>query len=239
MNKRIVAVVVAVLVVGGLGGALLVAVFGGDDGGEVAGPDTTTTTTKPLNRVARELVERLAEARERDVHLVYSGALPAGQEGTLTVEVWWKGERARQSLVVEAPGQGRNESVAFVLDGGNVFCRRTDTIPWECQKGASTATATGAGAGIIDSLVSSLEGKEVTSAAARVGDEEAECYTLDPATGDVLCLRQDDIPVKFTFSGADLVLARAETKVDDSVFEPPAKVQPGVPASTTSTTTRG
>ena len=232
------AVVLAALVVGGLGGALLITVFGGDDGGEIAGPDTTTTTTKPLNRVARELVDRLAEARERDLHLVYSGALP-GQEGTLTVEVWWKGERARQSLVVEAPGQGRNESVAFVLDDGNLFCRRTDTIPWECQKAASTATAAGAGAGIIDVLVSSLEGKEVTSAPARVGDEEVACYTLDPATRDLLCLRQDDVPVTFTFSGADLVLVRAETKVDDAVFEPPARVQPGMLVSTTSTTTMG
>ncbi len=233
------AVVIVVLVVGGLGAAVLMTVFGGDDDGEIAGPAATTTTTKPLNSVARELIDRLAEARERDLHLVYSGALPAGQEGTLTVEVWWKGERARQSLVVEGPGQGRTESVAFVLDDGNAFCRRTETIPWECQKAVSTATAAGARAGIIDSLVSSLEGKEVTSAPAKVGDEEAECYTLDPATGDVLCLRQDDVPVKFTFSGADLVLARAETKVDDSIFEPPAKVQPGVPASTSSTTARG
>lgn len=232
------AVVLAALVVGGLGGALLITVLGGDDGGEVAGPATTTTTTKPLNNVARELVDRLAKARERDLHLVYSGALPAGQEGTLTVEVWWKDKRARQSLVVEAPGQGRNESGAFVLEDGNLFCRRTDTIPWECQRAASTATAAGTGGGIIDALVSSLEGKEVTSSPATVGDEDAECFTLDPATRDLLCLRQDDVPVKFTFSGSDLVLVRAETKVDDAVFEPPARVQPGMPASTTSTTVR-
>lgn len=229
------AVVLAALVVGGAGGALLFAVFGGDDGGgEVAGPDTTTTTTAPLNAVARELVDRLADARRRDLHLVYSGALPAGEEGRLTVEVWWKGERARQSLVAETPGQGRSESTAFVLDGGNVFCRRTDAVPWSCQKGGSTATA--AGAGIIDALVSSLEGKAVTSAAARVGEDEAECYTLDPGTGDVLCLREDDVPVKFTFSGAELTLATAETRVDDDVFRPPAEVQAGVPSPTTATT---
>jgi hypothetical protein len=127
VSKRIVAVVLAALIVGGLGGALLFAVFGGDDdGGEVAGPDTTTTTTEPLNAVARELVDRLGDARERDLHLVYSGALPAGEEGRLTVEVWWKGGRARQSLVAEAPGQGRQESTAFVLADGNVFCQRRD-----------------------------------------------------------------------------------------------------------------
>ena len=239
MGKRTVAAVLVALLLGGLVGAALFALLGGDDDGEVAGPDTTTTTTRPLNDVASELVDRMADVRDRELHLVYSGALPAGEEGRLTVEVWWKGDRARQSLVAEAPGQGRQESTAFVLDGGNVFCQRTDAIPWSCQKGASTATAEGASAGIIDALVASLEGRDVTSEKAKVGDEDAECYTLDASTGDVLCLREDDVPVRFTFSGAELVLASAETEVDDEAFEPPAEVQAGVPApaaSTTSTT---
>ena len=231
------AVVVAALILGGLGGAVLFAVFGGDgDDDGVAGPDTTTETTRPLNKVAKELVDRLADARDRDLHLVFSGGLPAGEEGKIIVEVWWKGKLARQSLVAEAPGQGRSESTALVLEDGNVFCQRRSSVPWSCQKGASTATAAGANAGILDALVASLEGKDVTSADARVGDVDATCYTLDPATGDVLCLRDDDVPVKFTFSGAELVLASAETDVDGSVFEPPAEVQPGVPSSTTATT---
>lgn len=236
MNKRLVVVVLAALLAGGLGGAVLFAVFGDDDdGGEVAGPAATTTTTAPLNAVAQELVDRLADARQRDLHLVYAGAPPVGEEGKLTVEVWWKGDKARQSLVAEAPGR-RQQSTAFVLDGGNVFCQRTDTTPWACQKGASTATAEGASAGIIDALVSSLEGKDVTSEEVKVGDVDAECYTLDTTTGDLLCLRGDDVPVKFTFSGAELTLVTAETKVDDDAFEPPAEVQSGVGSSTTATT---
>ena len=237
VTRRIVAIVLGALVLGGLGGAALFAVLGDD--GDVAGPATTTTTTRPLNAAAKELVDRLADARTRDLHLVYSGALPAGEEGRLTIEVWWKGERARQSLVAEAPGQGRQESTAFVLGDGNVFCQRRDAGPWSCQRGASTADA-GASAGIIDALVASLDGKEVTSAGARVGDEDAECYTLDPATADVLCLRDDDVPVKLTFSGAELVLTAADTEVDDAAFEPPAEVQSGtppIPAPTTAPAT--
>lgn len=235
------AVVLIAVILGALGGAVLFAVLGEDDGDEVAAPDNTTTTTGPLNAAARELVDRLADARDQDLHLVFAGALPAGDEGKLTIEVWWKGNQARQSLVAEAPGQGRQESTAFVLADGNVFCQRRDTGPWSCQRGASTADA-GASAGIIDALVSSLDGKEVTSTEAKVGEEDAECYTLDPTTGDVLCLRDDDVPVKFTFSGAELVLASAETEVDDVAFEPPAQVQPGtpsIPAPTTSPTTVG
>lgn len=232
------AVVLAALVLGGLGGAALFAVLGGGDD-DVVAPATSTTTTRLLNAAAKELVDRLADARDRDLHLVYSGALPAGEEGRLTIEVWWKGERARQSLVAEAPGQGRQESTAFVLGDGTVFCQRRDTGPWSCQRGVPTADA-GASAGIIEALASSVDGKEVTSAEAKVGDEDAECYTLDPTTADVLCLRDDDVPVRFTFSGAELVLTAAETEVDDAAFEPPADVQsgtPSIPAPATTPTT--
>ena len=236
------AVVLVALMLGGLGGAVLFAVLGGDDGGDgVAAPGTATTTAGTMNAPATELVNRLAEARDRDLHLVFAGALPAGEEGKLTIEVWWKGKQSRQSLVAEAPGQGRQESTAFVLAEGNVFCQRRDAGPWSCQRGASTADA-GASAGIIDALVASLDGKVVTSAEATVGGENAECYTLDPTTGDVLCLRDDDVPVKFTFSGAELVLTTAETEVGDAAFEPPAEVQPGtpsIPAPTTTPTTAG
>ena len=224
----------AALLLGGVVGALVFAVVGGDD--DVAGPATTTTTTQPPRGTAGELVGRLADARKRTLHLVYAGALPDGAGGKLTIEVWWKGERARQSLVAEAPEQGRQESAAFVLDDGNVFCQRTQVIPWACQRAASTATAAGQSALIIDALVSSLEGKDVISERATVGSEQADCYTLDPVSGDVLCLRGDGVPVRFTFSGAELVLASAETDVDDSAFVPPAEVQEGRAASSTTTT---
>ena len=225
----------AVLLLGGVVAAAVL-VSGNDDDDGVAGPATTTTTTLPLSDTAEELVDRLAKARERDLHLVYTGALPGGGEGKLTVEVWWKGKLARQSLVAEAPEQGRQESAAFVLDDGNVFCQRTGTIPWACQRAASTATAAGRDAGIIEALVSSLNGKEVTAERAVVGDDDADCYTIDPATGDVLCLRGDDVPVKFTFSGAELVVASVDSTVPDSVFEPPAEVQETPAVSAPSTT---
>lgn len=225
----------ALLLLGGIVAAAVLAIRGDEDDDDVAGPATTTTTTLPLSDTAEELVDRLARARQRDLHLVYSGALPGGAEGKLTVEVWWKGQRTRQSLVAEAPQQGRQESAAFVLGDGNVFCQRTGTIPWACQRAASTATAAGRDAGIIEALASSLNGKEVTAEKATVGDDTADCYTLDPATGDVLCLRDDDVPVKFTFSGAELVLASVDTTVPDSVFEPPAEVQETPAPSTTST----
>lgn len=228
------AVVVAAALVGGLAGSVLFTVLGGDGGGRVAGRRATTApTTAQLDEVAEELVDRLAGVRRRTLHLVYSGALPDG-EGRLTIEVWWKGGRARQSLVAEAPGGGRQESATFVLGEGSVFCTRTSAMPWACQRGSSAATAS-ASAGIIDALASSLEGREVTSAAARVG-EDGECYALDRDAGDVLCLRADDVPVRFRFSGVEMVLAAAGAEVDDSAFEPPAPVDHGGAAPATPTT---
>jgi hypothetical protein len=234
LTKRAIAIALILLFAGGVIGAVAVAVFGGDDGDDaVAGPSTTTSSTQPLNEVAEQLVDRLAEARDRDVHIVFDGTLKEPAGAKLRVEVWWKGDLARQTLVAEAPGQGRQETTGFVLEDRNVLCQRNQDIDWVCQRAASTAAAEGRDAGIIESLVSSLNGKEVTAAKADVAGSEADCYTLDQAKGDVLCLREDGVPVKFTFSGTELVASKVETEVADDAFEPPAKVQEAPAPSTT------
>ncbi|MGH9179306.1 MAG: hypothetical protein ACRD0N_12235 [Acidimicrobiales bacterium] len=237
LNKRVIALGLVLLFAGGVIGAVAVAVRDGDgDDGDVAGPSTTTSSTQPLNETAEQLVDRLAGARDREVHIVFDGALKEPPGAKLTVEVWWKGDLARQSLVAEAPGQGRQETVGFVLEDRNVLCQRNQDVDWVCQRAASTVTAEGRDAGIIESLVSSLNGKDVTAAKADVAGSEADCYTLDKDTGDMLCLREDGVPVKFTFSGTELVASKVETDVDDDAFEPPAKVQDPPAPSTTATT---
>ena len=228
------------LFAGGAVGAVLFAVLGdGDDGDAVANPRTTTSSTPPLNETAEELVDRLAEARERDLHVVFDGTLPEPAGATLRVEVWWKGELARQTLIAEAPQQGRQETTGFVLDDRNVVCQRTQDVDWVCQRAAATATSSGRDAGIIEALVSQLNGREVSSRKDTVAGAAAECYTLDQGKGDVLCLNDEDVPVKFTFSGTELVASKVETSVDDDVFEPPAKVQEVPAPSSTSSTTAG
>lgn len=235
-NKRVIALGLALVFAGVVIGAVLVAVLGGDGDDGVAGPGTTTSTTEPLNEAAQELVDRLADARDRDVHIVFEGGLKEPEGARITVEVWWKGDLARQTLVAEAPGQGRQETTGFVLKDRNVLCQRNQEVDWTCQRAASAATAEGRDAGIIEALVSSLNGKEVTAAKADVAGTAADCYTLDQAKGDLLCLNKDGVPVKFTFSGTELVASKVETKVADDAFEPPAKVQEAPVQSTTSTT---
>lgn len=230
-NKLVAAALVAVFAVATVA-AVVVAVTGGDDD-TVAGPDATTTTTAALTPVAQDLVDRLAAVRTRTLHLVYSGNLAAAPDGGMvTVEVWWKGDRARQSVLVEAP-ERRQEQTSFVLPGGNIVCQKADGADWACQKSASVATASGRPAGILESLVSQLNGKQVTSAKAKVGDTEADCYTLDQASSDQLCLREDDVPVRFTLSGSNLVVSTVDESVDDAVFTPPAEPTAAQTAPTT------
>ena len=235
MNRRIVTIGLVAALALGLMVALILAVTGGDDD-EVAGPALTTTTTAALGDTAKQLVDRLADTRKRTLHLVYRGNLTSLPEaGTLTVEIWWKGDLARQTVLAEAPQQ-RQEAATFVLPDGNVSCQKTQEVTWSCQRSASTATASGKPAGIIDALVSQINGKEVTVEKAKVGETDVDCYTLDKATSDLLCLRGDGIPVKFTLSGSDLLLSSAATEVDDKVFTPPAEptplpVAPGPPTT--------
>lgn len=236
MNKRVVATGLAVVF--GLtlvGGVFLAIAGGGSKTTKVEGPKATTTTTAPLTATARRLVDRLAAARKRTLHLVYSGNLVSQPEaGKLTIEVWWKGALAKQSIRAESP-QLNQQQESYVLPAGNVSCAKADTAAWACQRTASVATASGRPGGIIDSLVSSLNGKAVTVASASVGGADVDCYTLDATTGDLLCLRQDGVPVKFTLSGSELLVSTVDTTVDDSVFTPPA--EPATPATTATTPT--
>ena len=234
MNKRVVALgLVAIFAVGAVT-AVVLAVTGGDgDGDAVAGPSTTTTTLAELTDTAQELVDRLADARAKALHLVFTGDLAAIPEtGKVTVEIWWDGDKARQNILTET-AQERREQASLVLPGGSVFCEKPEDSDWECRRMASTSTD-GGSAGIIGSLVAGLSGKTVTSAKAQVAGEEADCYTLDQQTGDVVCLRRDDVPVKFTLGGSELVVKSADTDVAGSVFEPPAE-----PDDATSPTTGG
>lgn len=223
MRKRLAALVLAAV----LGLTVVVAVVlavtgGGGDGDKVAGPATTTTTTAPLTDTAQELVDRLAAARERTLHLMYEGNLGTVPDGgKVSIEIWWKGDRARQSIVAESPQQ-RQEQTSFILPSGNVACLKPKDGAWSCQRMASVATAAGQPAGIIESLVSSLHGKEVTQSKEQVGETKADCYTLDKAAGDTLCLREDGVPVKFSFSGSELSVRNVATSVDEEVFTPPA-----------------
>lgn len=232
MRKR--ATALGLLLAAGLAGAAVFSVAGGDDDDPAAG--SSSSTSKPLNPVAEKLVDRLNSARDRDLHIVYSGAL--GTEGAkITVEVWWKGDLARQSLIAESPQEGRQETSGFVLKDTNVVCQRTQTADWKCQRAPSTAPAGGRGTSIIDALVAQLGGKDVTTAKAKVGDVDADCYTIDPATTDSLCVRADGVPVKLAFGGTELVATTIETRVDSAVFEPPATVEDApAPADTTATT---
>ncbi len=237
MNKRTVALaLIAVFAVSAIG-ALVVAITGGGDGDVVAGPAATTRTTAALNDEAQELVDRLVAARKRPLHLTYAGELAAAPEtGKLTIEIWWDGELTRQDLTTETPA-GKQQQSSFALRSGNVACIKGGDGVWACQRSASgVATATGKPASIIDSLVAQLNGKPVTAAKAKVGDTDADCYTLDPTTDDVVCLRDDGVPVKFTLSGSELVATGVATDVDDADFKPPAAPteQPATPTRPTS-----
>jgi len=234
VHKRIVALgLVAVFVVPAVAG-LVLAVTGGNDGGDgPAGPKATATTD--LTDTAQELIDRLSAARKRPLHLVYTGDLVASPDaGELTVEIWWMGDLARQDVKADAPQLQQQSS--FVLPSGNVTCAKAGTAEWSCQRSAPVATASGKPEGIIESLVAQLKGRKVTKAKAAVGGTDVDCYTLDTTAGDIVCLRDDGVPVRFTLSGSELLATSIATDVDDGDFTLPAEPTE-LPATPTTPTT--
>ncbi|HEX2701414.1 MAG TPA: hypothetical protein VHM89_14540 [Acidimicrobiales bacterium] len=234
MTKRAVAAaLVAVFAVTAVA-AVVAAIAGrGGDDGDVAAKGSTTAPAA-LTDTGRELVDRLASARRRTLHLAYRGTLPGAQQaGTMAVELWWKGDRVRQTIAVEA-ADVHQESASYVLPSGNLLCQKSDGTEWACQRAASGATAKPTA--LLDALVAQLAGKKVTTSKVRVGDTEADCYTVDAVAGNMLCLRADDVPVKVTVSGAELVVTTVSTEVDDGDFTPPAEpseapIRPTTPTS--------
>lgn len=239
MNRRVVAIVLAAVFILAVVVAVVVAVTGGGGGDKVAGPTTTTSTTAGLNATARKLADRMADVRKQTLHLVYTGELAQVPEaGTVTVEVWWKGALGRQSIVSDAQGT-RQEQESFTTPDGNVLCNKPQGAQWICQRFQSVASATGRPGGLLDALVAQLNGKNVTVTKAKVGGTDADCYTIDPASGDQLCLREDGVPLKFSLSGSALTLSSADSHVTDTDFQPPAKPTDLTLPSATTTTTKG
>lgn len=234
LNTRRLALVLAAVVAGGIVLVVVLAIRGDDDGDDdVAGPETTTTAAVPLTEEAQELVDLLAEARDLDLHLVYEPTASGTNGASIVIDVWWKGDRAAQKLTAEADGQVE-EALALVLPDGNVICQRPPGEEWACQPSVSVATEAGDPAGIIESLTSGLNGKEVTVEDTTVGEYDVRCFTIEGAGGGAVCVTDEGIPVRFSLGTSEMELSLLEREVDDDVFEPPAAVEaPGGPITST------
>ncbi|HET7486334.1 MAG TPA: hypothetical protein VFJ85_00295 [Acidimicrobiales bacterium] len=235
MNRKVVAVILAAVFGLSIVTAVVLAITGGGGGDKVAGPATTTTTTAPLSPTAKELIERVQALRQRPLHLTYSGQLTSiAEAGTVTVEFWRKGKLVRQRIVIGAAANAQ-EQQAFVLPDGNVDCLKTPDADWRCQRTASVATAAGEPGGLIEAVVSQVQGKNVTVAKTTIGGTAVDCYTIEAATKDAICLRDDGVPVRFTLQGSEVNLTASDSKVTDADFVPPAKPADVPDAGTTTT----
>lgn len=225
-----------VLLLGGVVSAVVAALLGGDDNPSASPrPSSTTSSTEAPSGPARDLVARLTEAHKKPVRLVFGGTATAanGEPVTLTYELAWEGTRTLQHLILETKTK-RSETLQLALPDGNVACDRPPASPWTCQPAASVASATGQPASVFDSIAAQLTGPTVTVTQAKVGAEQADCYTLTPDMGVLVCMNADDVPVKFGAGGNVYVVTTIEHVLHDDAFTPPAEVK--VPATTSPST---
>lgn len=227
MTRRVIALILVAVLVGAGFGALLISVLDDDEDDQVVGPDTTTTTTLPVSETGEELVDLLAQGRERSFHAVY--VQEDEEETRLTVELWREGERVRQDLILEGPGV-RSQLSAFQLPDGNATCQRatqgeTET-DWQCARTISTATEEGQPAGLFEAVASNLGGKEVTARDDAVGDVDVRCFeiTENDAVSSELCVDEGGIPRRVSTGESVLELQSLEDEVSSDVFKLPAPI---------------
>jgi hypothetical protein len=243
VSRRTVALVLAAFIAGGAIVWAGIAIFGGSDAKKVDGPAETTSTTLPLSPTAQELVDRLKKGNALELHAIYLSPVDASGT-TATVEIWRKGGRVRQDIVLSGAGV-KTQIEGLQLPDGNVACQKSATGTWVCQRVASVANQAGATAGIFDAAAAGLNGKDVTATDEKVGADDARCYLIADAAstsasssaaapaGQTMCVTSEGLPVRVSSQGSDLTLSSVERSVDDAVFVPPAAVTEPATATTT------
>jgi hypothetical protein len=257
VNRRTVALILAAFVAGGAIVWAGIAIFGGSDTKKVAGPAETTTTTLPLSSTAQELLDRLKKGNALELHATYTSAADASGT-TIKVEIWRKGGKVRQDVVLSGSGV-QTQIEGLQLPDGNVACQKPAASDWVCQRVASVANQAGATAGIFDSAAASLNGKDVTATDEKVGADDARCYHIadagtasassSPASasssatdtessssaapaGTTMCITSEGVPVRVASASSDLTLSSVERSVDDAAFAPPAAItEPTTPTT--------
>lgn len=224
MNRtsRVHLVVIVVLVCVGL--ASLGAC--GSDGDEGAGP---SPTARPPTPEGRELTSAVEMAQDLTYHATYRivGAQPT--EGSISVEVWRKGNRVRLDQQLQSQDRVVRTS-GFRLEGRTIGCTREDEGDWRCTAVDQTQPSPGEADAdpLVGGLVGELSVKELTVATEEVDGRPVRCYKTEDSSRELCVTTDDGIAVRIGTPQSRLELAELEREVDDSIFEPPAEpTQPG------------
>ena len=204
----------------GLGISLLF-VFN-SNGVDDAGPSPTAARTPTAD--GRELTSIVEAAQELTYHATYrvGGEQPA--EGSISVEVWRKGDRVR--LDQELRSEDRVvRSLGFRLEGRTIGCTREGDDPWRCTAVDQPQPSPGDASAdpLIGGLVGELSAADLNVDTEEINGRQARCYEAADASREVCVTPDEGIAVRIATPQSRLELVELERDVDDSVFEPPAE----------------
>ncbi len=225
MNRRVIALVVlGAIVAGGVAGGLVVALTGGGDGDSRRSPpaDTSTVDATDVDPEGRELLALLGRGRTLTFHARYEGRAPERPAESLVIEVWRKGDLARQDTEA-SNGTTVVRSSVFQLPVGNIACQRSGEEPWRCSKLPPGAPSPDQ---ILARVTGELEGRDVTARDDTVDGRAVRCFHVAGAgEGEQemdVCATRDGVPVLIGAAGARLEMVQLDDEVDDATFTPPA-----------------
>jgi hypothetical protein len=186
---------------------------------------TPSPSVRPPTEEGRALTSLVEEAQVLTYHATYRVAGEQPAEGSISVEVWRKGDRVR--LDQELRGQDRVvRTSGFRLEGRTIGCTREgEGAPWRCTSVDQPRPSPGDASGdpLIGGLVREMSITDLTVGTEEINGRQARCYKASDGSREVCVTTEEGIAVRIATPQSRLELAELERDVDDSIFEPPAE----------------
>lgn len=173
------------------------------------------------------LASLLTRSRDATYHATYtsSGDLRVSR-GSVAMEMWNKDGKSRVDTTLTTSDKQVVRTASIVNGRKAVVCQKS-TTDWTCSS-APTAKS-GDAPGLVASLQSQLSRRAVNETPGKVGDREARCFQVAPASGaEELGVCVDPtrgILLKLSSSEAQIEIDTLDSSVPANVFDAPAAVK--------------
>ncbi len=185
---------------------------------------TSSPSARPLTEDGRALTSLVEEAQVLTYHATYRVVGEQPQEGSVSIEVWRKGDKVRLDQELRSEERSVRTS-GFRREGQTIGCTREGEDPWRCTSVDQPRPSPGDASAdpLIGGLVGELSTTDLAVSTEEIDGRQARCYKAADESREVCVTTDEGIAVRLATPQSRLELTELERDVDDSIFEPPAE----------------
>jgi hypothetical protein len=193
-----------------------------DDGDKK--PAKSVAVVPQLDTGGLALASLLKSGRTVTYHATYTSKSDAKVSGgTVALEMWNTKGKSRVDTTLTTPDRKVVHTASILADGKGVACRQPPGEKWSCA--SVPPPAEGDPAGLVESIRGKLAGRSVTQRSEKVNGDDARCFRVSAVAGaealDV-CVDRRGVILRLVSDEARIEIAKLDTSVPGSVFDPPA-----------------